>query len=202
VDDGRRLLSEPDAPPKPGPSIASGLARTPASADTGFPVNGQCAGSPRIPIPPYMSATRRYVLALAEDAERAIQAEGTLVIDQVPGVVLIEADVAIATKAGQRGAVRRRVLATFRCTPRVHAVSAFGVAPGHPGNSSADAGPCIATISTTGRTRCSVALSERRRVYAASGRRVAMKGSGKKKEVGGWTPNCGRTERTSWEPAG
>jgi hypothetical protein len=47
--------------------------------------------------------SRRYVLALADDAVRATRTEGTVVIDQLPGVVLVEADVAVATRLAREG---------------------------------------------------------------------------------------------------
>jgi hypothetical protein len=46
---------------------------------------------------------RRYVLALAQDAKRARATEGTLVVDELPGVVLIETDLAVATKLAREG---------------------------------------------------------------------------------------------------
>jgi hypothetical protein len=49
------------------------------------------------------NSRRRYAIALAEDAERAIATEGTLVIDELPGVVLIEVDVAVATTLAREG---------------------------------------------------------------------------------------------------
>jgi hypothetical protein len=42
-------------------------------------------------------------VALAEDVEPAIGHEGTVVIDRIPGLVLIEADLAIATKLAHEG---------------------------------------------------------------------------------------------------
>jgi hypothetical protein len=45
----------------------------------------------------------RYVLALADDANRAMATEGTVVIDQLPGVVLIEADLRVASKLARDG---------------------------------------------------------------------------------------------------
>jgi hypothetical protein len=47
--------------------------------------------------------TTRYVLALAGDAERAISTEGTLVIDQLPGVVLVEAGLAVPSRLAKEG---------------------------------------------------------------------------------------------------
>ncbi len=49
------------------------------------------------------NSRRRYAIALAEDAERAIATEGTLVIDELAGVVLIEVDVAVATTLAREG---------------------------------------------------------------------------------------------------
>jgi hypothetical protein len=46
---------------------------------------------------------RRFVVALAEDVQRAVEQEGTLVIDEIPGVVLLEADLSIATKLAHEG---------------------------------------------------------------------------------------------------
>jgi hypothetical protein len=47
--------------------------------------------------------SKRYVLALADDAERAITTEGTIVIDQLPGVVLVETDLAVASRLAREG---------------------------------------------------------------------------------------------------
>jgi hypothetical protein len=47
--------------------------------------------------------SKRFVLALADDAERATRAHGTVVIDQLPGVVLVETDVAVATRLAREG---------------------------------------------------------------------------------------------------
>jgi hypothetical protein len=52
---------------------------------------------------PPASPSTRYVLALAGDAERAITTEGTIVIDQLPGVVLVEADLVVARRLARQG---------------------------------------------------------------------------------------------------
>jgi hypothetical protein len=47
--------------------------------------------------------SKRFVLALADDAERATRTQGTVVIDQLPGVVLVETDVDLATRLAREG---------------------------------------------------------------------------------------------------
>jgi hypothetical protein len=46
---------------------------------------------------------RRYVIALAEDADDAIGVDGTHVIERTPGIVLIEVETAIAAKLAREG---------------------------------------------------------------------------------------------------
>jgi hypothetical protein len=50
-----------------------------------------------------VSFSRKYVVALAEDVPRAIATEGTLVIDELPGVVLVEVDVDVARRLAREG---------------------------------------------------------------------------------------------------
>jgi hypothetical protein len=45
----------------------------------------------------------RFVLALADDAVRVKQTDGTVVIDELPGVVLVEADLPIAVTLARNG---------------------------------------------------------------------------------------------------
>jgi hypothetical protein len=46
---------------------------------------------------------RRYVIALAEDAQGAIGTDGTRVIERTPGIVLLEVETAIAAKLAREG---------------------------------------------------------------------------------------------------
>ena len=46
---------------------------------------------------------RRYVVALAEDAEGAIASDGTTVIERTPGIVLLEVETAVAAKLAREG---------------------------------------------------------------------------------------------------
>jgi hypothetical protein len=45
----------------------------------------------------------RWVLALADDAERLRQTDGVLLVDELPGVTLGEADVLLAKKLARDG---------------------------------------------------------------------------------------------------